>query len=136
MIGLQDGFHEFANEHFPTFENYGVQFAPQQPVFPGPPTPPGQQLSHTAVHTGQPQPARPQQQTSATSTVAAPLATTSAMVIDQDMASDILPMTKAEPGAVDDLQQQQDQSRRGGSNSDDDEMTPAQSRRKAQNRAA
>jgi hypothetical protein len=30
----------------------------------------------------------------------------------------------------------QAQSRRGGSNSDDDELTPAQSRRKAQNRAA
>lgn len=53
------------------------------------------------------------------------------MVIDQD----ILPTTKPDPGMMDDLQQQ-DQSRRGGSNSDDDEMTPAQSRRKAQNRAA
>ena len=40
---------------------------------------------------------------------------------------DLLAITKAEAD---------DQSRRQGSNSDEDDMTPAQSRRKAQNRAA
>ncbi|ERS99582.1 bZIP transcription factor (Fcr3) [Sporothrix schenckii 1099-18] len=127
-----EGFHEFANEHFPAFENYGVQFAPQQPIFPGPPTPPGQSISLGAVHGGQQQPPPPQQHAPVTSVPATgPLATTSAMVIDQDILS-----TKPDLGMTDDIQQQQDQSRRGGSNSDDDEMTPAQSRRKAQNRAA
>lgn len=135
MLSLesQEGFHEFANEHFPAFENYGVQFAPQQSIFPGPPTPPGQQMPLAAAHAGQQQPPQPQQHAPVTSVpAAAPLASTSAMVIDQD----ILPITKPDPGMIDDIQQQQDQSRRGGSNSDDDEMTPAQSRRKAQNRAA
>ncbi|KAK3383557.1 hypothetical protein B0T24DRAFT_53632 [Lasiosphaeria ovina] len=42
-------------------------------------------------------------------------------------AGDLLPLTKAETD---------EQSRRQGSNSDEDELTPAQSRRKAQNRAA
>ncbi|KAK3393132.1 hypothetical protein B0H63DRAFT_11235 [Podospora didyma] len=42
-------------------------------------------------------------------------------------AADLLPITKAESD---------EQSRRQGSNSDEDELTPAQSRRKAQNRAA
>lgn len=136
--GIQEGYHEFANEHFPSFDNYGVQFAPQQPIFPGPPTPPGQQMSLGAAHPGQQQPQQQQQQQQhvpVTSVPAAvvPLAPTSAMVIDQD----IMPTTKPDPGMTDDTQQQQqDQSRRGGSNSDDDEMTPAQSRRKAQNRAA
>ncbi|KIH94660.1 bzip transcription factor [Sporothrix brasiliensis 5110] len=127
-----EGFHEFANEHFPAFENYGVQFAPQQPIFPGPPTPPGQSISLSAVHGGQQQPPPPQQHAPVTSVPATgPLAPTSAMVIDQDILS-----TKPDLGMTDDIQQQQEQSRRGGSNSDDDEMTPAQSRRKAQNRAA
>ncbi|CAK7202486.1 AP-1-like transcription factor [Sporothrix eucalyptigena] len=129
-----EGFHEFASEHFPAFDNYGVQFAPQQSIFPGPPTPPGQQNPHAAVHAVQSQPPPPQPVTSAP---AAPLATASAMVIDQANAQDLLPIaTKPDPGMLEDLSQQQDQNRRGGSNSDDDEMTPAQSRRKAQNRAA
>ncbi len=44
-----------------------------------------------------------------------------------DVNADILTSAKTEPS---------DQSRRQGSNSDDEDMTPAQSRRKAQNRAA
>ncbi|CAK7226726.1 AP-1-like transcription factor [Sporothrix bragantina] len=129
-----EGFPEFTSEHFPAFDNYGVQFAPQQSIFPGPPTPPGQQNPHAVVHSVPPQAAQPQPVTSAP---AAPLATASAMVIDQANAQDLLPIaTKPDPGMLDDLTQQQDQNRRGGSNSDDDEMTPAQSRRKAQNRAA
>ena len=44
-----------------------------------------------------------------------------------DLSADLLTSAKTEPS---------DQSRRQGSNSDDDDMTPAQSRRKAQNRAA
>ena len=86
------------HEPFQNFENYN-QFNPQ-PIFPGPPTPPGQ-------HVAQP-----------VNTAAAHAA---------PPAADALSITKAETD---------EQSRRQGSNSDEDELTPAQSRRKAQNRAA
>ncbi len=136
LARLQEGFPEFAGDPFPAFENYGVQFppAPQQSVFPGPPTPPGQPLARPSAHAGQPQSLRPQQQVPASTGIAVPLAPASAMITDPQSTPDILPNAKSEPG-LDDLQQQE-QSRRGGSNSDDEELTPAQSRRKAQNRAA
>ncbi|EPE04652.1 bzip transcription factor [Ophiostoma piceae UAMH 11346] len=138
-----EGFHDFTSEHFPSFDSYGVQFAPQQhqhqqqqpqpqAVFPGPPTPPGQhQLPRGGVHAAQQ--SQPQTQPPVTAAVGQPLSNGSAMVIDQQAGPDILSVTKTEPG-MDDFQH--DQNQRAGSNSDDEEMTPAQSRRKAQNRAA
>ncbi|OAA62474.1 bzip transcription factor [Niveomyces insectorum RCEF 264] len=117
-------------------------FAQQQhPVFSGPPTPPGQQLPQTVTRAAQPQslepPPQPQPQPPVTTSAVAPRRAGPTVSLDTQHAIDILPMTTADSG-FDDItaQQQQDQSRRGGSNSDDDELTPAQSRRKAQNRAA
>lgn len=118
-IITQDGFTEhFPNDQFQTFEQYAAHFNPQQQTFPGPPTPPNH---HPAVvHNGQPQ--QLQQGLNGTNGTAA----------IKPPSSDVLSaaMTKSEPNA--DLEQ----SRRQGSNSDDEELTPAQSRRKAQNRAA
>jgi hypothetical protein len=90
------------------FQNYDsyVQFNAAQ-TFPGPPTPPGQHLVHAAVH-------------SRNGVVHQPAAAVST--------ADLLAISKAE---VEELNRRQ-----GGSNSEDDDLTPAQSRRKAQNRAA
>ncbi|KAK4102706.1 hypothetical protein N658DRAFT_514861 [Parathielavia hyrcaniae] len=96
--GIPEQFH-------PNFDTYNVQFPPGQP-FPGPPTPPGQQLPvHAAV---------------------APL---NGVAHQPGPTSDTVSLSKVE---ADDLAQ----SRRQGSNSEDEDLTPAQSRRKAQNRAA
>ncbi|SPO03869.1 related to YAP1 - transcriptional activator involved in oxidative stress response [Cephalotrichum gorgonifer] len=87
-----------------------------QPAFPGPPTPPNQagQAGHLVLN-GDSQAVK-------------------------QLPLDGLAAGKTEPGAEDSLHTQtllaQQQARRGQSNSDEDDMTPAQSRRKAQNRAA
>ena len=107
----QEVFSEFPNEHYQNFESY-PQFTPQQ-QFPGPPTPPNQ---HPAVHGAAP--------------VAAPPLGPVPNGAVKTHPADIVPLTKTEPGLLDSGAQ------RGGSNSDEDDLTPAQSRRKAQNRAA
>lgn len=111
-IITQEGYDQFPSglpqDQFPAFEGY-AQYN-QQPVFPGPPTPPNQ---HGRLH-NQPQPAQ-----GMNGAAGKPHA-----------AVDGLAISKAEPS--EDLAQ----SRRQGSHSDDDDLTPAQSRRKAQNRAA
>lgn len=111
--------HQFANggipaheglphDQFSGFDGYAQPFNHQQPPFPGPPTPPNQHPVPAAARVlGQPQPG-----------------------LSAASSADILPpLTKQEL-------EDQAQSRRQGSNSDEDELTPAQSRRKAQNRAA
>ncbi len=108
-IITQEVFDQFPNglspEQFQNFDNYVQQFNPSQ-AFPGPPTPPGQQLP---VHPA-----------------AAP-APVPGLVHQPSAQSEMLPVTKVE---VD------EQTRRQGSNSEEDDLTPAQSKRKAQNRAA
>ncbi|KAK0669546.1 hypothetical protein QBC41DRAFT_223650 [Cercophora samala] len=95
------------HEQFQNFDNY-VQFNPAQ-TFPGPPTPPGQVPAAAPV----------QQQ---------PGAINAAVPQARPPTVEILPLSKIEFD---------EQSRRQqGSNSEEDDLTPAQSRRKAQNRAA
>jgi len=106
-LPTQEVFDGIPSEHFQGFDTYAAQFNLQSGAFAGPPTPPG-----AAGH------AAPQQQPPVNGA--------------QPIKADILPLAAADPNSPDDLAQ----ARRGGSNSDEDEMTPAQSRRKAQNRAA
>ncbi|KAK3336851.1 hypothetical protein B0T19DRAFT_437565 [Cercophora scortea] len=101
------------HEQFPSFDTYAHQFAAQPAFPPGPPTPPN--------HHGVAQPLNGAAHQSHAGTAATAAAVSAA--------ADLLAMTKAE---AEDLAQ----SRRQGSNSEEDELTPAQSRRKAQNRAA
>ncbi|KAK3900861.1 hypothetical protein C8A05DRAFT_35481 [Staphylotrichum tortipilum] len=92
-------------EQFQNFDNYvQQQYNPGQ-AFPGPPTPPGQQLP---VHATAPAPVP-------------------GLVHQPSAPSEMLPVTKIETD---------EQTRRQGSNSEEDDLTPAQSKRKAQNRAA
>jgi hypothetical protein len=111
----QEVYEQFPSEQFPSglphdqfrnFDNY-VQFNAAQ-AFPGPPTPPG---PHPAAHG------------------AAAVQPVNGVVQQPGPTPDILPVSKSDP---EDLAQ----SRRQGSNSEEDDLTPAQSRRKAQNRAA
>ncbi|KAI2637968.1 hypothetical protein GGS26DRAFT_435488 [Hypomontagnella submonticulosa] len=104
---VYDGFQN--NEHFQqNFEPY-APFNHQAQAFPGPPGPPTPPTTHP-MHgqNGQSQP-----QINPTSGV-------------KGNPADILPMAKPDPDA----------NRQTASNSDEDDLTPAQSRRKAQNRAA
>lgn len=117
-IITQEGFDHFPNDQFQNFEQYAAHFNPQQ-TFPGPPGPPTPPNQHPAALGGQQQ----QQQQAQTLNGGAAAANMKAIP------ADVLAMTKAEPN--DDLR-----GGRQGSNSDEDELTPAQSRRKAQNRAA
>lgn len=106
---IQDAFDHYPNDQFQSFEQYAAAQFNTQSAFPGPPTPPNQ---HPAV---QPHPHHD-------------INGASAVKLAQ---ADGLPIsaTKVEPNL--------DIDRRQGSNSGDDEdLTPAQSRRKAQNRAA
>ena len=116
-IITQEGFDHFPNDQFQNFEQYAAHFNPQQ-TFPGPPGPPTPPNQHPAALGGQ-----QQQQQAQTLNGGAAAANMKAIP------ADVLAMTKAEPN--DDLR-----GGRQGSNSDEDELTPAQSRRKAQNRAA
>lgn len=109
---IQDGFDHYQGEQFSHFDQYAnTQFNTQQPAPfpPGPPTPPNH---HPAVNNNG-------QSHSGMNGVAAPAAKSSQ--------PSGLAATKIEP--IGDLDRQ-------GSNSDEEELTPAQSRRKAQNRAA
>jgi len=97
---------------FPADQNFGhvdfTQFNHQHQTFAGPPTPPNQPIVGQAA-----------QQHFVNSHLK------QAEIAPQ-------PQTKIEPGGADDQQG----NARGHSNSEEDELTPAQSRRKAQNRAA
>ncbi|OLN96454.1 Fluconazole resistance protein 3 [Colletotrichum chlorophyti] len=113
-----DVYTEYPNEQqFNSFDNYAAatHFNPPHTSFPGPPGPPTPPNHGLSVHP-QPQPQPP-----------------------QHGGINVAPIQqiKPQPDAV--LHKQEpfdDRSRRGGSNSDDEDLTPAQSRRKAQNRAA
>lgn len=109
----QDVYDNFQNnEHFPqNFEPY-APFNHQPQAFPGPPGPPTPPTTHP-MH-GQ----NGHNQSQVNTDVSG--------VVKGGNQADILPMTKADPDA----------NRQTASNSDDDDLTPAQSRRKAQNRAA
>ncbi|PKS10447.1 hypothetical protein jhhlp_002198 [Lomentospora prolificans] len=110
-------------EHYPndqpqyqaTFDgSFPTQF--NQNAFPGPPTPPNQQQPAQALLNG-----------------------VSAQVKPHGL--DSLPVKQAESTSLEEQRKAQQayaqaQSRRGQSNSDEEDLTPAQSRRKAQNRAA
>ncbi|KAK7451953.1 bZIP transcription factor [Colletotrichum acutatum] len=116
----QDVYAEYPNDqqHFNNFDNYAAaqQFNPQHTSFPGPPGPP------TPPNHGLPVQQPVQQQRTQHNGMSAPP----------------VQQIKAQPDALIHKQEPlDDHSRRGQSNSDDEEnMTPAQSRRKAQNRAA
>ncbi|KAI1456796.1 hypothetical protein F4805DRAFT_475586 [Annulohypoxylon moriforme] len=95
------------NEQFQqNFESYG-HFNHQPQAFPGPPGPPTPPTQSIHGQNGQ-------NQSQLTG------------VSEKNSQVDILPMAKPDP----------DGSRQTASNSDEDDLTPAQSRRKAQNRAA
>ncbi|KAI4861812.1 hypothetical protein F4820DRAFT_49201 [Hypoxylon rubiginosum] len=105
---VYEGFQN--NDHFPqNFEQY-AQFNQQPQSFPGPPGPPTPPTQPIHNQNGQNQ--SQSQVNSASGAKSTP--------------ADILPMAKPDP----------DGNRATASNSDEDDLTPAQSRRKAQNRAA
>ncbi|PNH37923.1 hypothetical protein VD0004_g8872 [Verticillium dahliae] len=116
--------------HFSSFDHYQAQFLHQQAQaaanpaaqvpFPGPPTPP----NNPTVRQQQQQQHRQEPPSQAA-------------VGNGVHAQPIQPHPDAAAAAAAQKQEAlDDHNRRGGSNSDDDDMTPAQSRRKAQNRAA
>ncbi|KAL0937656.1 bZIP transcription factor [Colletotrichum truncatum] len=104
---------EYPNDQqFNTFDNYAAaaQFNPQHTSFPGPPTPPNHGLPVQQQQAPQQQP--------------------------KHNGMSVPPVQQPQADVVHKQEPLDDYSRRGGSNSDDDDLTPAQSRRKAQNRAA
>lgn len=106
MPSPQDGFERYQNDQFHSFDQYAAAQFNTQSAFPGPPTPPNQ---HPAV---QPHPHHD---------INAPVKLAQADGLELP-----IPGTKTEPN---------DQ-RQGSNSGDDEDLTPAQSRRKAQNRAA
>ncbi|KAK6224946.1 bZIP transcription factor [Colletotrichum tabaci] len=114
---------EFPNDHhFATFDNYPpAQFNHQHTSFPGPPGPPTPPNHGLPVQQPVQQPVQSQPQPPQHNGMSAPP----------------VHQIKPQPDAVAHKQEPlDDHSRRGQSNSDDEDLTPAQSRRKAQNRAA
>lgn len=111
----QDAFDHYQGEQFQNFDQYAAAHfnAQPPPPFPGPPTPPNH---HPVVNNnGQPHPSHPGIN-----------GTTGPAVKPTQPPG--LAMTKSEPlGDLD---------RQGSNSADEEELTPAQSRRKAQNRAA
>ncbi|KAI1658722.1 hypothetical protein F4813DRAFT_388488 [Daldinia decipiens] len=106
---VYDGFQN--SEQFQqNFEPY-AQFNQQPQAFPGPPGPPTPPTH--PIHGQSSQSSQNQSQVNSASSV-------------KSNPADILPVAKPDPDA----------NRQTASNSDDDDLTPAQSRRKAQNRAA
>lgn len=104
----QEVFDGFQNpDHFQNFEQYAQLNHAAAPNFPGPPGPPTP-------------PTHPMHSQGHAGGVNANLA-------HKNPQADILPMSKVDPDQS---------SRNNASNSDEDDLTPAQSRRKAQNRAA
>ena len=109
----QDAFDHYPSDQFQNFDQYAAQFNPP-PAFPGPPTPPNQ---HPVAHNGQSHTHRG--------------VNGAAAAVVKPAQADGLPLsTKPEPAA--DL----DNGRQGSNSAEEDDLTPAQSRRKAQNRAA
>lgn len=113
----QDAFDHYQGEHFQNFDQYtAAHFNTQPAPFPGPPTPPSQ-TQHPVVHNAQSHPAAHHGINGAAPTVKPPPQPNG------------LAMTKTEPlGDID--------GRQGSNSADEEDLTPAQSRRKAQNRAA
>lgn len=111
----QQGFHQPPQAH------HQPQHQHSNPAFPsaasGPPTPP----THSAFGQQQQQPVATGQQPAVTASLGNG---SNGFDMNQHMAGDIIPQPKSEPD---------DHSGRAGS---DEDMTPAQSKRKAQNRAA
>ncbi|KUI73414.1 Fluconazole resistance protein 3 [Cytospora mali] len=101
-----------SEQQYPGFGPYAAEFNPPS-AFPGPPTPP----NHPIVHNGQIHPQHGMEGAGA-------LAFGHAQ-------SDDLPMTKSEPNG-----EVETHTRQGSNSTEEDETTPAQTRRKAQNRAA
>lgn len=108
-----EAFEHFSNDQQsfqPAFDGtFTAQFPPT--AFPGPPTPPNQQSTSQTLLNGVSSQIKPH--------------SLDALAVNADANAD--ESLKAQAFA---------QSRRGQSNSDDEDLTPAQSRRKAQNRAA
>lgn len=113
----QDAFDHYQGEQFQNFDQYAAaHFNAQAAPFPGPPTPPSH-TQHPVVHNGQSHPAAHHGINGAAPAVKAPSQPNG------------LAMTKTEPnGDID--------GRQGSNSADEEDLTPAQSRRKAQNRAA
>ncbi|KAL2280293.1 hypothetical protein FJTKL_12569 [Diaporthe vaccinii] len=109
----QDAFDHYPGEQFQNFDQYAAQFNPPT-AFPGPPTPPNQ---HPAAHNGQSQTHRG-------------VNGAAGAVVKPSQADALSLSTKPDP--VVDL----DSGRQGSNSAEEDDLTPAQSRRKAQNRAA
>lgn len=107
-----------SDQQYQGFDPYAADFNPSS-AFPGPPTPPNQ---HPVVHNGQ---LHPQHGV----TGAAPLAFGSTQA--DGLPATGLPATKSEPNG--DVEAN---ARQGSNSAEEDDTTPAQSRRKAQNRAA
>lgn len=110
----QEAFENFPNDQqYQAFDN-GFSQHFNQPGFPGPPTPPNQ-----------------------TNQAGQPVLNGGSQAVKQ-LPLDGMVVGKAEPGVDGDAQQKllAQQARSRASNSDDEDLTPAQSRRKAQNRAA
>lgn len=108
-----DAFDHYPSEQFQNFDQYAAQFNPP-PAFPGPPTPPNQ---HPAVHNGHSHPHRG-------------VNGAAAAVVKPAQADALSLSTKPDP--IPDP----DAGRQGSNSAEEDDLTPAQSRRKAQNRAA
>lgn len=110
----QDAFDHYPSEQFQNFDQYAAQFNPP-PAFPGPPTPPNQ---HPVVHNGHSHSHRG-------------VNGAAAAAGGKPSQADGLPLsTKPEPIA------DPEAGRQGSNSAEEDDLTPAQSRRKAQNRAA
>lgn len=121
----QDAFDHYQGDQFQNFDQYAAHFNTQTPTFPGPPTPPNQQHPAAAiVHNGQPHNASHHGMNGSG---------VSALKTAHQLA-DGLPVTKTEPIA--ELENGMNGRRQGSNSADEDDLTPAQSRRKAQNRAA
>ncbi|ROW10179.1 hypothetical protein VMCG_01683 [Cytospora schulzeri] len=101
------------DQQYQGFDPYAAPFNPQS-AFPGPPTPPSQ---HPIVHNGQLHPQHG-------------LNGAAALAFGPTQA-DGLPMTKSEPNG-----DAEANARQGSNSAEEDDTTPAQTRRKAQNRAA
>ncbi|KAG6367191.1 hypothetical protein INS49_001376 [Diaporthe citri] len=108
-----DAFDHYPGEQFQNFDQYAAQFNPPT-AFPGPPTPPNQ---HPVAHNGQSQTNRG-------------VNGGGGAVVKPSQPDGLSLSTKPEP--VVDL----DSGRQGSNSAEEDDLTPAQSRRKAQNRAA
>lgn len=117
----QDAFDHYQGDQFQNFDQYAAAHFNTQPTapFPGPPTPPNHQHPAAPVHHNG------QAQLHHGAVNGGPNA---APAFKPPQQPDGLPMTKMEPNL--------DADRQASNSADEEDLTPAQSRRKAQNRAA